>query len=91
MNKQHVRIVEKTIFVFAILVGLWAVVVMVGGSGLVRQFMVSIGILTPLATEVDYYTHIKGIEYLICVAFFVVFPLFFRWINTERKDSDSTS
>jgi len=29
----------------------------------------------------DYYTHIKGIEYLICVAFFVAFPVFFKYVN----------
>jgi hypothetical protein len=89
MSKQHVRIIEKTVFIFAIFVGLWAVVVLVGGSGLVRHYMVAIGMLKPLATEVDYYTHIKGIEYLICVVFFVVFPLFFRWVNAEKKNIDA--
>jgi hypothetical protein len=33
---------------------------------------------------VDYYTHIKGLEYLICVAFFVAFPVFFKYVNTEK-------
>ncbi len=39
----------------------------------------------PLHTLVDYYTHIKGIEYLICVAFFVAFPVFFKYVNKEAK------
>ena len=91
MSSQHTRIIEKTILVLGLIAGLWSVVVLVGGTPLIRHFMVVIGILKPLSTEVDYYTHIKGIEYLICVVFFVVFPLFFRYVNTEKKDFDSQS
>ncbi len=50
-------------------------------SGLASQYMVAIGMVKPLHTLVDYYTHIKGIEYLICVAFFVAFPVFFKYVN----------
>ncbi|HHD63432.1 MAG TPA: hypothetical protein ENK96_03490 [Desulfobulbaceae bacterium] len=88
MSTQHTRIIEKTVLVLGLIAGLWAVVVLVGGTPLIRHFMVVIGILKPLPTEVDYYTHIKGIEYLICVVFFVVFPLFFRYVNKEKKDAD---
>lgn len=52
-------------------------------SELVRQYMVATGIVRPLHTLVDYYTHIKGIEYLICVAFFVAFPVFFKYVNKD--------
>jgi hypothetical protein len=47
--------------------------------------MVATGMVTPLHTLVDYYTHIKGIEYLICVAFFVAFPAFYIYVNKEKK------
>ena len=47
--------------------------------------MSAIGMVKPLHTLVDYYTHIKGIEYLICVAFFVAFPVFFKYVNTVPK------
>ena len=50
-------------------------------STLASQYMTTIGMIKPLHTLVDYYTHIKGIEYLICVAFFVAFPVFFRFVN----------
>jgi len=50
-------------------------------SKLAGQYMVAIGMVKPLHTLVDYYTHIKGIEYLICAVFFVVFPLFFKYVN----------
>jgi hypothetical protein len=49
--------------------------------------MVATGMVTPLHTLVDYYTHIKGIEYLICVAFFVAFPVFFTYVNKEKKEA----
>ena len=54
-------------------------------STLVGQYMTAIGMVKPLHTLVDYYTHIKGIEYLICVAFFVAFPVFFKYVNKEVK------
>ena len=46
----------------------------------------SIGEFKEVFTLVDYYQYIKGVEYLICVAFFVGFPVFYRCINkTEEK------
>ena len=52
---------------------------------LARQYMAATGMIKPLHTLVDFYTHIKGIEYLICVAFFVAFPVFYRYLNKEQK------
>lgn len=54
-------------------------------SELARQYMVATGMIKPLHTMVDFYTHIKGIEYLICVAFFVAFPVFYTYVNKEQK------
>jgi len=45
------------------------------------MFMSSIGLTTTCFTLVDFYTSIKGIEYIICAMFFVAFPLFFSFIN----------
>ncbi len=52
---------------------------------LTRQYMVATGMIKPLHTLVDFYTHIKGIEYLICVAFFVAFPAFYTYVSKEKK------
>ena len=41
--------------------------------------------IKPLHTLVDFYTHIKGIEYLVCVVFFVAFPAFYRYISKEKR------
>lgn len=54
-------------------------------STLAGQYMSAIGMVKPLHTLVDYYTHIKGIEYLICVAFFVAFPVFFSYVDKAPK------
>ena len=82
----------KVVLGFGALIGLWATAALIGGLGqagsiseLARQYMTAIGMITPLHTLVDYYTHIKGIEYLICVAFFVAFPVFYTYVNKEKK------
>lgn len=41
----------------------------------------SAGAVSKVYTSVDFYTYIKGLEYLICVGFFVGFPIFYRYIN----------
>ena len=47
----------------------------------------SVGEVKEVFTLVDYYTYIKSMEYLICIAFFVGFPMYYRYIN--KKDDDS--
>ncbi len=37
-------------------------------------------------TMVDFYQYIKGIEYLICVAFFIAFPMYFKYVNEETGE-----
>lgn len=72
--------------------GVWAMAALLGGlhrvnwqvTELIRQYMVATGMIQPLHTLVDFYTHIKGIEYLICVAFFVVFPIFFKYLEKQK-------
>ena len=71
-------------------VGWWALAALImsissaGIGEVVRQYMVAIGMIGEQHTLVDYYTHIKGIEYLICVGFFAAFPGFFKYINTPK-------
>ena len=92
-NKAN-NIAGKVVLGFGAVIGIWATAALIGGlnqvgsvSELLRQYMVATGMVTPLHTLVDYYTHIKGIEYLICVAFFVAFPVFFTYVNKEKKEA----
>jgi hypothetical protein len=48
----------------------------------------SVGQVREVFTLVDFYQYIKGVEYLICIAFFAGFPMFYRYIN---KSDESTS
>jgi hypothetical protein len=47
---------------------------------LIASLFGSIGTVTEVHTVVDFYQYIKGVEYLLCVAFFIGFPLFFRHV-----------
>lgn len=53
-------------------------------SELARQYMVAVGAIGEFETLVDFYTHIKGVEYIICVAFFAAFPAFYKYVNTTK-------
>ncbi len=72
--------------------GLWAVAMLIGGlyrvdwqvTELVRHYLVASGMIRPIHTVVDFYTHIKGIEYIICVLFFVAFPIFFTYVEKQN-------
>ncbi len=86
-NKTATRIVLG----MGIVISLWAGAALISAltqvnwqvTELARQYMTATGIIKPINTLVDFYTHIKGIEYLICVAFFVAFPAFFVYVNKE--------
>ena len=77
---------------FGSLVVLWVAAAFIGAlhqanwqvGELARQYMLATGMMKQMHTLVDFYTHIKGIEYLICVAFFVAFPIFFKYVNKEK-------
>lgn len=54
-----------------------------------NQLLASVGEIKEVFTMVDYYQYIKSVEYLICVAFFVGFPMFYRCINKREESSTS--
>ncbi|UCF89688.1 MAG: hypothetical protein JSV70_07855 [bacterium] len=58
---------------------------------LLRQFFSSAGEMVKVYTLVDFYNYIKAVEYLICVAFFATFPLFYRHVikTSSERESDS--
>lgn len=93
MKKYAATITISVIVLLAVLVGVWATMSLIAGlhrsgwqiSELIRQYMIATGMIKPIHTLVDFYSHIKGIEYLICVVFFVAFPLFYRYVNGDRK------
>nr|WP_321466062.1 hypothetical protein [uncultured Desulfobulbus sp.] len=92
-EKASSKKASTIILAFGSLVVLWVAAAFVGAlhqanwqvGELARQYMLATGMMKPMHTLVDFYTHIKGIEYLICVAFFVAFPIFFKYVNKEKR------
>jgi len=54
-----------------------------------NQLFSSVGDVKEVVTLVDFYQYIKGVEYLICVAFFVGFPIFYRYIHGKGTSDHS--
>ena len=51
-----------------------------------NSILEKIGQWESVHTLVDYYQYIKGIEYLICLAFFIAFPMFYKYLNEKPGD-----
>ncbi|HET97660.1 MAG TPA: hypothetical protein ENN98_02995 [Desulfurivibrio alkaliphilus] len=52
---------------------------------LLRSYLVATGAIGEFQTLVDFYSYIKGVEYIICLAFLVAFPAFFKYINRPTE------
>ena len=85
------------LLMFGAAIGFWSLTAFTAGlkqadwqlSELLRQYLVATGVVKPSHTLVDFYSHIKGVEYLICVAFFVAFPLFYKYVNKDVRRIES--
>ena len=77
--------------------GIWAMMAFITGLSsvnfqvgeMLRQFLVATGNLGEYETLVDFYTHIKGVEYLMAGAFFVAFPVYFKYVDKAAKESSA--
>ncbi|MEJ2034123.1 MAG: hypothetical protein P8Y63_14040 [Deltaproteobacteria bacterium] len=72
-------------------IGLWALVAVGFGMAsvgspteLLRHYMVAIGMMKDFETWVDFYTHIKGVEYILSVAFLALFPVYYKYVDRKR-------
>jgi hypothetical protein len=103
MKKDAVKKRGESLFQIAIIGGtlifLYSIAAVVSGlaqvnwqfSELLRQYIIAIGVAQEFHTLVDFYTHIKGVEYIICVAFLVAFPFFYRYLNRSTADQESAN
>ena len=93
MKTRATRIFIGSGLLIGSLIGVWAVTALIAGlrqcgwelTELLRQYMLATGMIKHFNTLVDFYSHIKGVEYLICIVFFVAFPFFYRYVNEDRK------
>ncbi len=51
----------------------------------------AIGQVKSIYTLVDFYQYIKTVEYLICVAFFVGFPMFYRYMMSGKNSTQEAA
>ena len=74
------------------LISIWSAAAFLSGlaqvnwqvSELLRQYLVAVGLMQEFHTMSDFYTHIKGIEYIIAVLFLGTFPAFYTYLNKPR-------
>jgi hypothetical protein len=50
----------------------------------------SIGEVRSVYTMVDFYQYIKTVEYLICLAFFVGFPMYYMYLNRSKDKKENS-
>jgi len=50
------------------------------------NFFRSVGTVQEVHTQVDFYTYIKSVEYMICVAFFIGFPMLYRHLHRDANN-----
>jgi hypothetical protein len=75
------------------LISIWSVAAVLSGlaqvnwqlSELLRHYLVAVGLLQEYHTLSDFYTHIKGVEYIIAVLFLGIFPAFYMYLNRSRE------
>jgi len=88
------RVTGSKVFMYlGAAVGVWSGAAFISALGhadwqvsqVLGQYLVAIGVVREFNTAVDFYTHIKGIEYVICAAFFVAFPFFYRYLNAPAR------
>lgn len=53
-------------------------------SELLRQYLIAVGLMQEFHTLSDFYTHIKGVEYIIAVVFLGAFPVFYSYLNSSK-------
>lgn len=91
-EKKQGRSVIYAISAIGLAFGAWAAIAftsLLAQSGwslgeVLRQYMVATGAIGEQQTLVDYYTHIKGFEYIIAVAFLGLYPAFFKYVNRTK-------
>jgi len=87
------RIAWHTSIFGGTVISIWSVAAFLSGlaqvnwqvSELLRQYLIAVGLLQEFHTLSDFYTHIKGVEYIIAVLFLGTFPAFYTYLNRPKE------
>jgi len=91
-NNPKTSALMITVASVGLVFGIWAFTALfsvLSGMGwsvpeVIRQYMVATGAIGEYETLVDYYTHIKGFEYIIAVAFLGLYPVYYKYVNKTK-------
>jgi hypothetical protein len=99
MSKKETAHKSMTVFKFASiflgsLITIWSSAAVLSGlaqvnwqvSELLRQYLIAVGLMQEFHTLSDFYTHIKGVEYIIAVLFLGAFPVFYAYLNKPAEE-----
>jgi hypothetical protein len=99
MSNKETTIKGMTVFKFASiflgsLISIWSSAAILSGlaqvnwqvSELLRQYLIAAGLMQEFHTLSDFYTHIKGVEYIIAVMFLGAFPAFYAYLNKPAEE-----
>jgi hypothetical protein len=100
MSKKEIPLKSMTVFKFSSiflgsLITIWSSAAVLSGlaqvnwqvSELLRQYLIAVGLMQEFHTMSDFYTHIKGVEYIIAVMFLGAFPAFYAYLNKPAEET----
>ena len=97
-QKSGTKLFRHTTLFMGAIVTLWASAAVLSGlaqvnwqvSELTRQYLVAVGLMQEFHTMTDFYTHIKGVEYIIAVMFLVGFPVFYSSLDKAPETAETS-
>ena len=86
------RMIWNGAIFFGTIISIWSSAAFLSGlaqanwqfSELLRHYLIAIGLMKEFQTLSDFYTHIKGIEYIIAVLFLGAFPVYYTYLNRTK-------
>jgi hypothetical protein len=91
---KNMSVLKFTSIFLGSLISIWSSAAILSGlaqvnwqvSELLRQYLIAVGLMQEFHTLSDFYTHIKGVEYIIAVMFLGAFPAFYAYLNKPAKE-----
>jgi len=86
------RMIWNGAIFFGTIISIWSSAAFLSGlaqanwqfSELLRNYLIAVGLMKEFQTLSDFYTHIKGIEYIIAVLFLGAFPVYYTYLNRTK-------
>ena len=86
------RMIWNGAIFFGTIISIWSAAAFLSGlaqvnwqfSELLRNYLIAVGLMKEFQTLSDFYTHIKGIEYIIAVLFLGIFPVYYTYLNRTK-------